>query len=371
MIRKIMFFLLGVICFAVIYFFIGDIETKHISEPSVQKPTIKVMPVQIQTKTIQRFYIGYVTPINYVPIRTSIEGFIENIAVTGGQNVQKKDLLFAINPDMYRAQLNLASAAYHKAQATLSNAQQYYQRLKNAGARAVSKTDLDNANTQVLTAQSALAEAKAQMDLAQINYNYTNVYAPIDGKIGNVNMSIGDYINPSDDPMITIIQYHPIRVLFSISDKEYLTSYIHQGTYDFNNWTVSVRLADGSMFPHAGLIQYIDNKITPETNSITVYADFDNPFFQLLPNAYVDVILSKDEKGIFIPQEWIEITDAGGFVYILNGDNRIEKRSVVLGDIVGTDRHVISGISDGDKLIVESVKEYQIGKQVIPQESAQ
>lgn len=332
------------------------------SEPKQHEiPGFNVQTIRPAQKTVQNFFVGYVKPIHQVSIVPSITGTIERVAVQGGATVETGDLLFTIEPDQYKAQLDLAIAKVAQATAALTNARQYESRVQKAGQRAVSQTDLDNAKTRVLTAEAELAEAKANENLARVNYGYATLTAPISGTIGDVQITRGDYVSPESGALAQIIQFNPIRVIFSISDKEYLTHLSDQPDI-LNGWQVKLRLADGRIYPKPGQIKYINNEISASTGSLVVYADFDNPDKALLANAYVDVLLEKQITGIFIPKTSVHLTPTGGLVYTLSDGGTIEKTPVTVGVAVDDDFYIPTGLTEGMRVITDNVATFQIGK---------
>lgn len=334
--------------------------------------SVRIMMVQPQDKMLTRAYIGYVRPIHQVVIQSYIAGFLNKVNVSGGQDVKAGEILFEIQPDMYRAQSDLASAQVRQAQATLENAKNLYERMKNAGSRAVSKTDIDNAKTKVLTAEAALAEAKASEKIALVNEGYTVLRAPIDGKVGDITATIGDYVAPTSTPLADIIQYSPIRVQFAISNKDYLNDIMQNNNGAFQDWQVKLRLTDGRIYSQMGQIKYVNNAVNQGTASLEVYADFDNPNHILLPNAYVDILLEKNIKdGLFLPQIAVNVTSSGGVVYALSADNKITSKTVQIGQIIDGLFYIPSGLQPGDRIIMDKIMPYQVGqkatiREVIP-----
>lgn len=343
-----------------------EIIHMHKSDQSLQsnKPLVSILNVIPQNKTIQKTYVGYVKPINEVDIISYIPGFIDEVYVNGGEEVQQGRPLFKIRQDQYKADLDLASAKVEQAQASFENAKLFYDRMKDAGSRAISKTDLDNAKTQFLSAKAALTEAKANHELAKVNFNYTLINASIDGLVGDVQPTLGDYVSPQSGTLISIIQYNPIRVLFSISNKEYLTEIITASDNLLQGWTVKLRLADGTLYLEQGKVKFLNNEISPSTSSLTVYTDFNNPNRALIANAYVDVLLEKEVKdGIFIAQNLVNLTPMGAYVYTLNAQNRIEQTPVKVGISVGNEYWIKDGLKPGHRVILDKVSPTMIGKQ--------
>jgi RND family efflux transporter MFP subunit len=337
------------------------------AKPQEKITQVHILSVISETKTIRKNYIGYVKPIHQVAVHAYIAGFIDKVVVQGGQEVKSGDLLFVIKQGEYLAQLDLAKAKVAQTQATLENATIHYNRMKTAGKQAISKTDLDNAKTAVLTAEAALQQAKADERLAQVNYDYTTLYAAISGRVGDVSITNGDYIFPQSSPLLSIIQFDPIRVQFSISDKDYLNE-IKQDKPPFSDWKMYLKLANGIVYNKNGQIKYFNNEVNPRTSAIMVYADFDNPDSLLLPNSYVDVILEKQiENGIFIPQSAVNFTQDGGAVYTLSQDNKITLTSVQVGAVSDGLYHITNGLKPGMKVITDKISSYQVGQSAVVQ----
>lgn len=357
-------FLLGILS----YFYFNGMRGKAVmaSSKKTKQLSVYVMEAMPQNKTIHQTYIGYVKPIHQVAIHTYISGFIDKVAVRGGEEVKAGELLFVIKQDEYKAQLNLAIAKVAQAQAILENANIYYERMKTAGQKAISKTDLDNAKTAVLTAKAELLQAQADEEVARVNYNYTMIYAPISGLVGDVSITVGDYVFPQSTPLITIIQYNPIRVQFSISDKTYLNE-TDLGQELFSDWKMYLKLANGKIYNQTGVIKYLNNQINPQTSALTVYSDFNNPDNLLIPNAYVDVILEKQiEDGIFLPQSVVDFTSNGAVVYILSDDSKIMKIPVQVSSLSDGLFYISGGLKSGMRIITNKVSNYQIGQTATP-----
>ncbi len=370
MARKLLWVLGLLILAALIFVAVRQYEILHMHEHAGEqaggKIQVSVQNVVPQNKTIQKSYVGYVKPINEVNVISYIPGFVEEVYVTGGQEVSVGEPLFKLRQDQYKADLDLAAAKVEQAQASYENAKLFYDRMKEAGRRAISKTDLDNAKTQFLSAKAALAQSKANLELAQVNYDYTMINASIDGIIGNVKPTIGDYVSPDGNALISIIGFNPIHVIFSISNKEYLTEII--GTTDklLDGWTVKLKLADGTIYGKNGRVKFLNNEISPSTSALGVYVDFPNEDRELVANAYVEVLLEKEVKdGVFIAQNLVNLEPDGAYVYVLDAQNRIEKIPVQVGISVGNEYWIKDGLKPGQRLITDKVSTQMVGKPAV------
>lgn len=327
-------------------------------------PSYNVVLLKGRNVPLQTSYVGYVTPIHSVSVVPYINGYLDKIMVSGGEEVKAGQTLIIIQQDEYKAKLDAAKAQVLQAQADYNNASLYYQRVKKAGAQAISKTELDNAKAKFLSAQAALAQAKANRDLALVTYNYTIIRAPIDGIVGNVNLTKGDYVSPASTPLISIIQTNPIRVVFSITDKEYLNEVAKGQNSMFNGDKIKLRLSNGRVFEKEGRFQFTDNAIDRKTNSIAVFADFENHDRTLVANAYVDVLLEKVyPDGILVPQTLVSLAPDGNFIYTVQ-NSQLKRVPVQIINTVGGNYLLKNSFAPETYLVTDKVSRYKEGEKV-------
>jgi membrane fusion protein (multidrug efflux system) len=201
--------------------------------------------------------------------------------------------------------------------------------MEKAGTSAVSQSELDSAKAAYLSALGNYEKAKAQKQTAQTNLEYTYLKAPFDGTLGNIALSLGDYISPADRNLMQLVQYSPIRVVFSVSDKEYLK---HFQKDKAANLVLHLRLANGELLSEAGAIKYAANTIDKPTDSLAIYAEFDNFERKLLPNAYVEVLLEKTFENVWlVPKSNVLLQPDGDFIYAIH-HNILQTRQI---DILG------------------------------------
>ncbi len=299
----------------------------HVAMPEL--PQISAIKPQNRTITLTYSYIGRVEAINDTQIVPYISGYVDEIKVKGGQDVQKDDVLTVIKQDEYIAAVAAAEGDLSAAEAELINAKSQYERMKKAGTSAVSQSELDSAKAAYLSALGSYEKAKAQKQTAQTNLEYTYLKAPFDGTLGNIALSLGDYISPADRNLMQLVQYSPIRVVFSVSDKEYLK---HFQKDEAANLVLRLRLANGELLPEVGAIKYAANTIDKTTDSLAIYAEFDNPERKLLPNAYVEVLLEKTFENVWlVPKSNVLLQPDGDFIYVVN-HNILQTRQI---DILG------------------------------------
>lgn len=321
------------------------------AEEAVER-TVSAAPLIEREAEVEKNYIGYVTPVHDVSVRPYISGFVDEIRVKGGSEVKVGDVMVIIDQAEYKARLDAAKAAVAQAEASFNNSSVYYQRMQKAGARAVSKTELDNAKASFLSAEAALEQAKAALAEAQVNYDYTVIRATIDGVVGDVPLSKGDYVSP-ENVLLTVIQYNPIRVVFSITDKDYLEE---AGRPEmFAGETLRLKLADGAVYPQTGTFGYVDNQIDKSTNSIAVYADFANPDKRLVANAYVNVLVEKKYRGMIVRKDLVYIEPDGSYIYVA-GANGVVKTAVDILSEYGNNNYILKNtFTPGESIVLDKM----------------
>lgn len=317
-----------------------------------QQNILNINAIAIPRKniTIKKQYVGYITPIQQADITPNVSGYIDDILIEGGMEVKIGDNLVLIDQKEYKAELDAAKAATTKAKADYDNAFSYYKRIKKAGKQAISAADLDNAKANYLSSMAALKQAQSLEQKAQTTYNYTIIQAPIEGIIGNINLTKGNYTTPASK-LFSIVQFDPIRVVFSVPDKDFM----QMNTLALNKETITLRLSDGQMYEQAGTFKYSDNKVDKSTNSINLYADFANPAKKLLANSYVDVFVSKNLENTFlIRKNYAQITDDGIWIYTAQ-KNKIKKVKLDVKDTIDNFYAVSNNFASDEYLIIDKI----------------
>ncbi len=350
---------------AAFYFYHKEADrNKKTKVPSSPDLVLNVMPARAEKITVDNSYIGYVTPINSVAVTPYISGFLEDIMVSGGQEVEQGDTLVVIQQDEYKANLNMAQAKLLQSRADYANAAVYYKRMREAGTKIISKTELDNAKAQYLMSRAAVAEAQASVALAKVNYDYTVIQAPISGIVGDVSLSRGDYVSPSSPPLFTIIQYDPIRVVFSLTDKEYLDEITRNPQQPFTNEKITLRLANGKTYDQNGQYKYMGNELDKPTSSISVYADFANPSRELVANAYVDVLVEKTYDDVVrVRQSYVILENKGSYVYTVRNGG-LNKKAVEIVTVSGNDYLLKNTFAPEEYIVIDKVGRIAPGQKI-------
>lgn len=310
---------------------------------------LKVKPIMPQNITINREYIGYVEAIHQVQIVPYISGYLENILISPGQMVKQGEPLVTINDAEYKAKLDAAEANVQQEKSSLEYNKNYYERVQKSGKRAFSETEIDNAKNNFQQSEAQLKNAIANEEFARINYNYTKINAPISGLIGNFTLSTGDYVAPQASYLLNIVQTNPIRVVFSLTDKEYLE--LTEDKNSFSDTVIKLKMANGSIYEYNGEFKYTDNQINKQTNTIAVYVYFKNDKNKLLPNEFVTIEVFKTFKdSVLIDKDLVVMRPNGNFVMIYRNGKPTDVSIQIIGD---TDKfYVAKNTFNKDDLII-------------------
>ena len=302
-------------------------------------------------------FMGHVEPIEAVDLRAQIDGTIAEVAFKEGAMVKEGDVLFLIDPRVFEARVKQVEAALAKAKAASENADRYYARISKVDKRSVTEAEIDQAYANMLEARAAIAQCEADLASAKINLGYTRITAPISGRIGKSLLKKGDYVAPAMGSLARIVQMDPVRVVFSVSDKQYLEGkQLAKGVGADEGVRAQLRLADGSIYAHEGQADFFDNEMDLATASLSVRYSFPNPAQSLVANAYVTVLLSarKPTLRLAIPTEAVLANATGDYVFVVN-EGKAERRIVKMGETQAGYVEILSGLQEGEEVVTEGV----------------
>ena len=326
------------------------------------RPVVRIITVKAREVNPSKEYVGHVEAIRIVDVKPRVEGYLEQVRFREGDYVKEGEILYVIEQEPYRAEVDAARAALKEAEAHFYKASQRLKRLKAASPESISKTDMDDAIADVMLARAEIMQAKASLRRAKIDLGYTVIKAPISGVIGKSFIKKGNLVGPTTSAMCRIIQMDPIRVVYSVSERD----------MDQIRWSskhllkVKIKLPNGKISPLYGKIDFVDNHVDPDTGTLAVWAVFPNPDRMLLPGMYVTAIpiLKRAKRVIMIPQRTVLEDKKGTYVLLVNRDKRVEIRRIKIGNMRGTEWEVLSGISEGDRIIVQGILKVRPGQLV-------
>ena len=357
--------------------------------PVVVTTTLKEAALKPPSK-----YVGHVEAIQEVEIFAQVNGTIQAVHFKEGAMVKQGDLLFTIDPESYQAKVELNEATLTEAKASLLAAQanlesveaqlsyatKYLARLSSAGARSVVQADVDKAKSAVQQYTAAQREGRAKIEqlramikqseanlkVARINLNYTQVRAPITGRIGKAEVTAGDYVSPGNVMLARVVQVDPVRVRFAMSDRDYLDLLKISKREGIEAIKAKLQLPNGDSFQGDGTLDFVGNRMNLNTGTIVVRLRYDNASRELVPNSYVKVFMETPgtAHSVVLPQEAIMTDQKGEYVYVVSDKGVAQQRYVNLGDSVDGNRIVNSGVKAGETVVIQGLQRVRPGQTV-------
>lgn len=348
---------------------VGCGDQQEQASAAAPPPAVSVVEVEPQDVTPTAQFTGRVVAIDTVDLRARVEGFLEQRLFTEGQDVKEGDLLFVIEQPPFQAQVAQAQADVARAQASLAEANATLERVQEAvKSGAVSKQELDQATAKAQEAQAQVLSAQAQLQIAELNLSYTEIRAPIAGRIGLATFTVGNLVGPNSGVLATIVSEDPIYATFPISTRivlEVRKHFVETGQQP--EVVVRAQLPDGTMYGRPGQVNFVNIQADQTTDTITVRADFPNPERLLVDGQFVNLTVEeqKPDLAIVVPQSALQIDQAGSYVLLANSQDEIEQRRIEAGQTVGPNLAVRSGLQKGDRVVVEGIQKVRPGEKVV------
>jgi membrane fusion protein, multidrug efflux system len=335
----------------------------------VPAPAVSVFSVVSRDIIDTASFIGRIAAIDKVDVVARVPGFIEQRFFTEGQIVKSGDLLFRIEQDTYKAAVEQQEAAVAKAKATEANATVQLERGKELiRGQNIPQSTVDQRAADAGTAKADVLVAEAALKQAKINFDYTEIHAPINGRIGLANYTVGNLVGPSSGILATIVSQDPIYVIFQATERDIL-EYKRRLAADSGqspHVVVHIKLPDGTIYPEPGLSNFLDNQVGNATDTVAVRAQFPNPQGLLIAGGFVTVTVERGapKSELVVPLAAVQVDQAGRYVLVVNGDNKVEQRRVTTGAEQGADVVVIGGVKQGEAVIVEGIQKVRPGQVV-------
>jgi membrane fusion protein (multidrug efflux system) len=360
---------------------LGAIAPAEAQVGQARPPAVGVMEAVKRPITESSDFIGRVESPNRVSVVARVTAFLEKRPYIEGSEVKAGDLLYQLERGPFEADLAAKKAQVAQLQAMLTDARLTTDRartLLGGPAGQQSTYDAALANQQSLEAQ--VRAAQAQVDLSRINLDYTEVRSPIDGQIGRTAVSEGNVVSPGSGALTTIVSQDPMYVTFPVSVREVLAlrdRYVIGG--GFKAVVVRIRLPDGRLYDQVGKLDFVNNTIAQNTDTIMLRGTIPNPVLkdqsgdplterELTDNEFVSVLLEGTEpvEVVAIPRSAVLSDQQGDYVFLLGADDKAEQRRIQLGQSTPTIASVTSGLSPGEKVIVEGLQRVRPGQSVSP-----
>ncbi|MCA3303410.1 MAG: efflux RND transporter periplasmic adaptor subunit, partial [Roseomonas sp.] len=335
-------------------------------------PPAAVFVARVERQAISRGadFIGRVEAIDRVDILARVTGFLQARHFNEGDSVKAGQLLFTLEQPPFAAEVALRSAQLDSARADLANATTQVTRGRElVKTNAIPQATLDDRITAEAESKARVAAAEAQLQQAQINYDYTEIRAPFDGRAGRSPLSPGNVVSPGSGTLVTIVRDDPIRISFPVTQRQLLNFRRNAGAGASEQIKVRVRLPDGSMLDSTGRFEFIDVTTNRATDSVLVQAMIPNPQKYLVDGQAVTVVVETGdpEQAIVIPQSALQIDQAGSFVLIVGAENKVEVKRVKTTRGLGGQLVVTEGLEIGQMVITEGAQRARPGAAVAPQ----
>lgn len=363
---------------------VGAVRLKH---PTAAGPggLVDVEVLQVAQKDVPIFgeWIGTLDGFTNADVRAQVTGYLQQQGYQEGAFVKKGQLLFQIDPRPFQAALDQAEGQLAQAKATLANAEAVQGRTQLdvnrytplAREQAASQQDLDNAVQNNLAAKATVETARAQIqtyeaavETAKINLDFTRLVAPIDGIAGQAQLQVGALVSPSSGAVTSVSTLDPVKVYFTVGEPQYLDWRRRFPTETSReqadkNLRLELILADGSTYPHEGKFYFADRQVNEGTGAIRLAGLFPNPGNVLRPGGYARVraVIRIQHDALLVPQRAVTELQGGYQVAVVGGDNKVNIRTVTVGDRVGSDWLIAEGLKPGEKVVAEGVQKVRVG----------
>ena len=389
MISKYKYWIGGVFCLLVIGLIIGAIRPKQVSGAPPGGP-LEVEVVQVERKDVPIYgeWIGTLDGLTNADVRAQVSGYILRQGYQEGASVKKGQLLFEIDPRPFQASLDQALGQLAQSKANLANAEAVQRRTELdvnrytplAREQAASQQDLDNAVQNNLAAKATVETAKAQIqtyeaavETAKINLDFTRLVAPIDGIAGQAQLQVGALAAPSSGPVTSVSTVNPIKVYFTVGEPQYLAWRRRFPTESSRleadkQLRLELILADGSTYAHTGTFYFADRQVNEGTGAIRLAGLFPNPDNILRPGGYgrVRAVIRTQQDALLVPQRAVTELQGGYQVAVVDGENKVNIRTITPGERVGSEWIIADGLKPGDRVVAEGIQKVRQGAHVNP-----
>src|SRR6266536_3846340 len=319
--------------------------SRQAARQSPPPPTVTVASVERKEIVEWEEFTGRIEPVDSVEVRARVSGYIQEVRFQSGQLVKKGDVLFVVDPRWHRAEFDRRQAEFDQAKVHLENAKREADRTPQLLAnKAISTEESDARQARHEEARAALLAAQAALDSAKLDLEYTQVHAPIDGRVSRALLTEGNYVSGvagANTLLTTIVSVDPIYVYADIDENSLLKfNALAQAnqleTNDAGQIPVELQLADEQGFPHQGHIESFDNRLDPNTGSILLRAVFPNGDGRVVPGlfAHIRVPLSQRHAVLLVDERAVGTDQAQKFVLSLTPTNTVAYCAVQLGPLV-------------------------------------
>jgi len=336
-------------------------------------PEVGVTTVAPRTIRLADEFNGRVEAVDAVELRPRVSGYLQRIAYKEGDLVAQGAVLFEIDPRPYRIALDRANAQQQRARAAASLANVQLKRVQTLiDAHATSQEELDNARATAEQARADLQAADAAVADAKLNLGFTEVRAPIAGRVGRAIATAGNLARADDTLLTTVVSQNPVYVYFDCDEQSYLRYNARRADPKHRAIgadPVRVGLANETGFPHAGTVDFLDNRLDPQTGTIRARVRLPNADHTFTPGLYarVQLVSGRDQDALLVDDKAVLTDQDRKYVYVIGAGDKALRRDVTIGRALDGERIVEKGLQSGDRVVVDGVQRiYYPGAQVKP-----
>jgi membrane fusion protein (multidrug efflux system) len=344
-------------------------------------PAVGVITAEYKPITETTEINGRIQSRDRVDLVARVIAFLNERLFVEGAEVKKGDMLYRLEQPPFQADVEAKQAAVEQAEAQLENANLAFDRAKDLVEKAAgTQVNLDNARVQQRTAAAQLKSAQAQLHQSQINLDYTEIRAPIDGRIGRTSVTIGNVVGPTSGVLATIVSLDPMYVVFPVSLRRVLElrdRYADKGGFDAVR--IRLRLPDGRIYSQAGKLDFVDVSVAKDTDTIALRGTVPNPLLrsetiggaglrELFDSEFVTVLLEAVEplKVLAVPRAAVLTDQQGPYIYVVNDKDIAEQRRVKLGQSTAETAGVAEGLKEGERVVTEGIQRVRPNQPVAP-----
>lgn len=322
---------------------------------------------------------GNIQSSNSVDLVARVEGYLDSVDFKDGTFVKKGDLLFVIQPEPYQAQVALQQATVAQQQATLNQANAEYARQQRLITQnATSQADLEKWRAQQGSAQAAVEEANANLELAQINLGYTRIVAPFDGRMGQHLVDPGNLVgNGAATKLATIQQLAPIYVYFTLDEPQVLRvranmRKLGQTVANMGPVTLGIGLQNETGYPHQAMLDFVDSDIDQSTGTLQLRGTIPNQDYEFLPGMFarVQVPVGALDNALLIPDRAVGVDQRGHYVLVVDEKDEVQQRPVEIGPLIAGLQVITQGLNGDDRVVIDGLQRAIPGDKVAPKQVA-
>ncbi len=347
--------------------------------PPPPPPTVEVATVTQADVPVFHEWIGVLDGFVNAHIRAQVSGYLISQNYREGDPIKTNDVLFEIDPRPFQAALDQARGQLAQAEARQGKSkldvERYAPLVKD---KAISQEELDNAKQANFEAEAAVVAAKAQVEQAQLNLDFTKIKSPIAGIASIANGQTGDLVGPSTAELTTVSMVDPIKAYYNVTEQAYINFaklfLTESNRYErLRQLEIELILADGSVYSQKGTIYAADRQISPTTGALRVVALFPNPNFALRPGEFarVRVKIEVAAGALLVPQKAVMELQGSYQVAVVETDNKIHIQPVRVGERTGALWIIQQGLSLGQRVVVEGIQKVKEGIPVDPKPTAE